>query len=109
MGALGAAVGAIGTWLLYNTEAGKKRRAELTAIGGTIKNEVLAEVRRVKAENEPAVKEAIETIANKYRGLQSIDPQILSKVVDDLKTRWEEVKAEFTEGQQGPEGTSSPS
>jgi gas vesicle protein len=100
-GVVGAVIGAVGTWFLYGTEAGKKRREEVEALAARIKNDVLAEARRVKAENEPAIREVIETVAAKYRGIQNVDATILSEVVSDLKNRWSEVKNQFEAGEKG--------
>ncbi len=100
VGLFGAALGAVGSWFLFGTEAGKKKQADIATLAAKIKDDVLVEAKRLKVENEPAMHGVIEHVVAKYHGLQNIDRSIFDTIASELKTHWSEVKDQFIAGEQ---------
>ncbi|MFZ2038402.1 MAG: hypothetical protein WAV11_00470 [Minisyncoccia bacterium] len=100
--ALGLAVlaaGAAGAYFLYGTKEGAKMKKQIKGWTVKMKGEILHKMESMKDVSEVNYHKLIDEAQKKYRGVKSIDPRELDKLVAELKSHWKNIKKEFEAGQ----------
>lgn len=89
IGAIASAIA--GAYYLYGSKDGVAKRKEIATWAIKMKGEVLEGIEKLKVISEPAYKEVVKKIAEKYKKVEGSE---LKKVVDDLHSTWNKMKSE---------------
>ena len=93
-GVAALAAAAAGAVFLYGTDAGKKRRKEISSWMIRMRADIVDKMADMKDWSETSYSDVIDTVANKYKTLKNIDTTELVAVAADLKKHWKTVKSE---------------
>ena len=63
-----------------------------------MKGEVIEQLEKLKEINEEAYHRAVETVAEKYRKMKSIDQMDVEQIVAEMKKHWRNVRREIEGG-----------
>jgi len=85
---IAAAAGILGTYFLYGTGAGAKKRAKIKGWMLKVKGDVLSEVEKLKDVSEGQYDKIVARVLSKYNKLKDVDSQELKLVGNDLKRAW---------------------
>ncbi len=80
-----------GAYYLYGSKDGVAKRKQIAAWSVKMKGEVLQGIEKLKDVSEPAYKEIVKKVSEKYK---TVDKGELKKVVDDLHSTWNKMKKE---------------
>lgn len=90
LAALGAA--AAGAIFLYGTDAGKKKRKQISSWSLKMKADVMDKMATMKDWSEEAYMAVVDTVADKYKNLKNVDAAEVALLVADLKKHWKMLK-----------------
>ncbi len=82
-----------GAYYLYGSKDGAAKRKQITAWSVKMKGEVLQGIEKLKDVSEPAYKDVVKKVSEKYK---QVDKGELKKVVDELLSTWNKMKKEVT-------------
>ncbi len=94
MAALAAA--AAGTYFLYGTKEGAKRRKQIKGWTLKMKGEVLERLENLQDVSKDTYEEVVDKVASGYKGLKNIDAEELGALVADLKSHWNNIHKAVT-------------
>jgi hypothetical protein len=80
-----------GAYYLYGSKDGVAKRKQLAAWSVKMKGEVLQGIEKLKDISEPAYKEIVKKVSDKYK---QVDKGELKKVVGELNSTWNKMKKE---------------
>jgi hypothetical protein len=80
-----------GAVFLYGTEAGKKKRKQITSWSLKMKADVLDKMENMKDWSEDAYYALVEAVGDKYKNVKNIDPAEVALLVTDLKRHWKTI------------------
>ncbi len=89
IGAIASAIA--GAYYLYGSRDGEAKRKQIAAWTIKMKGEVLEGIEKLKTVSEPAYKELVKKVSEKYA---KIDKGELKKVVDEMHSTWNKMKKE---------------
>ena len=92
------AAAAAGAYFLYGTSKGASQRKKLRGWAIKMKGEVIEQLEKLKEINEEAYHRAVETVAEKYRKMKSIDQMDVEQIVAEMKKHWRNVRLEIEGG-----------
>lgn len=90
LAALGAA--AAGAIFLYGTDAGKKKRKQISSWSLKMKADVMDKMGTMKDWSEEAYMMVVDNVADKYKTLKNVDAAEVALLVADLKRHWKAIK-----------------
>jgi Tfp pilus assembly protein FimV len=80
-----------GAYYIYGSKEGVAKRKQIAAWSVKMKGEVLQGIEKLKDVSEPAYKDIVKKVSEKYK---TVDKGELKKVVDDLHSTWNKMKKE---------------
>lgn len=80
-----------GAYYLYGSKDGVAKRKQIAAWSVKMKGEVLQGIEKLKDVSEPAYKDIVKKVSEKYK---TVDKGELKKVVDELHSTWSKMKKE---------------
>ncbi len=95
--AIGAGIAAIaaaaaGAYLLYGTDAGKKKRKQIKSWTLKAKADVLEKMESLKDINEEIYNKIVDEVAQKYKAVKEVDVDELGELVRSLQGQWKSIK-----------------
>ncbi len=92
------AAAAAGAFFLYGTKEGAKQRKKIRGWGLRMKGEVLEKMEQMKEVSEDKYQEIVDSVAKRYQGLKSVDPEEVTLLVKELKSHWRSIKRQLDAG-----------
>lgn len=86
------AAAAAGTYFLYGTKEGTKKRKKIKGWMLKAKGEILEQIENLKDLNEKVYREIVDTVADRYRKLKNVDTKELDSMVKELKSHWKHIQ-----------------
>lgn len=80
-----------GAYYLYGSKDGVAKRKQIAAWSVKMKGEVLQGIEKLKEVSEPAYKDIVKKVSEKYKQVEKGE---LKKVVDELNSTWNKMKKE---------------
>jgi hypothetical protein len=101
--AMGAGLAALaaataGAVFLYGTDAGKKKRKQISSWMLKMKADVMDKMENMKDWTEDAYYAAVDAVGDRYKNLKNIDPTEVAILVADLKRHWKTIKRQVEGG-----------
>jgi hypothetical protein len=91
------AAAAAGTYFLYGTKEGAKRRKQIRGWTLRMKGEILEKMENLKDMSEDAYNRIVDQVADKYKKAKNVDAAELAALVGDVKRHWKNIKSHLTE------------
>ena len=92
------AAAAAGAVYLYGTDAGKKKRKDISSWALRMKADVMDRMEKMKDWSEDSYKELIDNVATKYSNVKNIDKTEIVALAADLKKHWKSIKKQVETG-----------
>lgn len=90
------AAAAAGAIFLYGTEKGKQTRKQIRSWALKMKADVLDEMEKMKEWSEEAYNAVVDSVAQKYEAMKTIDPIEIAALARDLKKHWQAIHDSVT-------------
>lgn len=96
IGLVSAVIGALGTYFLYGSSKGAKRRNDVRGWMLKAKGEVLHEVEKLKDIDEKRYNAIAKKVLAKYKRLKSVGTKEFAVLSKDIENAWKEIEKEAT-------------
>lgn len=96
----------IGTYFLYGTKEGQKRRKKIQGWVLKAKGEVLEQVEKLKEVNQEKYDEVVDRVINRYKGLKHVDAEEAETLAKEMKAYWRHIDRHL-QGKSHANGTTS--
>jgi len=96
VGIVSAVIGALGTYFLYGSNKGAKRRSNVRGWMLKAKGEVLHEVEKLKDIDEKRYNAIAKKVLAKYKRLKSVGAKEFALLSKDIEKAWKEIEKEAT-------------
>lgn len=94
-GLVAAGAAAAAGYYYYGSKAAKKHRKIAAKWAGDMKNEVIREAKILKKINPRDFAKVVDTVADTYHGVRSINAADLKRAANELKANWKMVEREI--------------
>ena len=94
LGGLTAAAAA-GAYFIYGNKEVQKKAKKIKGWALKAKGEVLEKIEKIKAVDEKAYHDAIDSVMKRYEKIKSIDTTEAMTVAKELKSHWKNIKKEL--------------
>jgi hypothetical protein len=95
-GVAALAAAAAGTYFLYGTKEGAKRRKQIKGWTLKMKGEVLEQLENLQDVSQDAYEGIVDKVAQSYKGIKNIDAAEVAGLVADLKAHWNNINKAIT-------------
>jgi len=91
------AAAAAGTYFLYGTDAGKKKRKEMKSWMLRAKADVMDRMENLKEINEDIYNKIVGEVAEKYKAVKNINPAELAALAAFMRSQWKNIRKSLGE------------
>ena len=94
-GIVAAGAAAAAGYYYYASTQAKKHRKIAVKWAGDMKREVIRETKRLRKIDAQDIARVVDTVANTYRGVRSVNAADLRRAANELKSNWKMVQREI--------------